>query len=307
MDKIKNSETWKELLINPKFRQKFEECLKTYSYYANTQDLQFKVSDNKLIITYNSKIRNSDLKCQYKLFDQTEFFLDDNNNLIVNCLSGRFESDKGFKFKETSGGIINTHYSYETYDNDGIELAFGRYDDKYAFDKIEYNSFMEDFQSVILGAYNPELASQTTTKGVYPYPKVIGTGSQFIRYIRSIDNLGVVEVTKYSFNKGIRVCDKEYYFSVLPNKEAIYTPELIHIIPGDPFARLDDDSNMKIEEKYLDLGLTENNYLEVAKERFLKELEDGKDKAYAIDEIIIKYDLMIDKVERKEKIKKRTR
>ena len=291
-DKIRNSVVWKELTINPKFKQAFEECLKRYSYYINPSDLSFRIVDNKLMVIYNSKIKSSNVGCQYKLYEQIEFFLDEDDNLIMNGLSGRFESDKGYKFKTTSGGIINTHYSCNVYDPDGIELSFSRYDDKYYYDKIEVNTFMEDFQSVILGAYNPNLSLSANIKGVYPYPKVIGKASQFTRQMRSRDNLGIVEVIKCSFNKDSRVCDKEYYFNVLLTNQDLYTPELIHIMYGEPFAILSDDSTIQITEQYHDLGLTKDNYEEIAEKRFLKELQEARDNLYYVDDIIEKYNII---------------
>ena len=306
-DKIKNSEIWQNLLTNPKFKQAYEECVKRYSYYINPSDLRYRVTEDKFIIGYNSKIKSSDLGCQYRLFEQIEFFLDDKSNLIINGLSGRFETEKGNKFKNTNGGTINTHYSCNVYDPDGIELSFSRYDDRYDFDKIEYNSFMDDFKSVILGACNPMLSSSANNKGVYPYPKVIGKASQFIRQIRSIDNLGLVEVTKWSFNRDNRICDKEYYFNVLLTNQDRYTPELIHIMSGEPFAILNENSIIEISEQYSDLGLTKDNYGLIAEERFLKELKEGKKDLYYVDDIIVKYDILIDKIESKRHIKGRTK
>ena len=308
-DKIKNSELWSELSANPKFKTEFEKCLKKYSYYADPKDLNVKIIDNKLIVVYNSKIRNSDIGCQYKLFEQTEFFYDKNDNLIVNGLAGRFESEKGFKFKTTDGGYINTHYTCVVYDPDGIELSNSRYDDKYSFDKIEVNSFMRDFQSVILGAYNPDLGVYSNATGVCPYPKVVGNNSKFNRQSRSIDNLGLVEVIDCVFDNKSRIYNKAYYFNVLLSNQDIYTPELIHILSGEPFAILNENGDLCITDQYRDMCITKNNYKKVSQRRFLSELKQRKEEeeVYYVDDVYKKYEMLIDKIENdKVNVKKRT-
>ena len=271
IDEIKQSAIWQKLRVNPKFEEEFEKCIRNCLYNVSDADLVFDISDDKLIVYYNSRIKNRDLDCQFKIFDKTEFYLDE-EGLIVNKLNGRLESNYGYDFVSTDGGVVNTNYMCQLFDNDGIELDYQGYSDKYHLTNEEFKVFQNDIKSVIEEAYNPNLASYANVTNVYPRSSIIGRNANYIRQIRSKDNLGIVEVSKCSLTPDARIKNRkeEYYFNTFFNSISKRSPELIHIINGYPFAVVDDNNKMNINHEYIKLGLTDNNYSDVARDRFLK-------------------------------------
>ncbi len=299
IDEIKQNAIWQKLSVNPKFESEFEKCIRNCLYNVSGADLVFDISDNKLIVYYNSSIKNRDLDCQYKIFDKTEFYLDEENNLVVNKLDGRLESNYGYDFVNTDGGVAITNYMCQVYDNDGIELDYQGYSDKYHLTNEEFKVFKDGLKSVIEGAYNPNLASYANVTNVYPRSSIIGRDANFVRQIRSKENLGIVEVSKCSLTPDARIKNRkeEYYFNTFFTGVSKRSPELIHIINGYPFAVIDNNNKMNIDHDYIRLGLTDKNYREVARDRFLKELIESKNSLEYDDELLPKYDLMINKLE----------
>lgn len=308
IDEVKDTITWQNLMAHPKFLEKFNEVIKRCSFYMNINDLIINVSDKKMIISYHSNVRNRDLDCQFKLFNRVELSIDEDNNLIINELSGSLESNYGYSFNDTNGGKLNTHYSCYVYDNLGIELSYQSYGDRYNIDKDTFNAYKEDFSSVIKEAYNPHLESFKNKTGVYCHPNILGYDGRFLKQIRSHDNLGIVEVSKCSFNKqGINNAKEEYYFNTFFGSVASLTPELIHTISGFPFATIDENNHLRVGEDYIKLGVTDKNFKEVARERFLKELKEQKEKYEEDTMILDKYNLMIEKVSQGLDISSKTR
>ena len=305
IEKIKKTDIWNRLLSNPKFELEFEKFINNASYVVDNDDLVFDLRNNKLIIYYTSGIKERDLDCQFKSFEQTEFSLDEDNNLTINSLNGKLESNYGYDFNNTLGGVINTHYSNVVYDNDGVELNYQSYSDKYHLDDNQFNTFKNDLRGVILSAYNPNLASLTKTN---PHPNVVGKYGRYIRQSRSKDNLGIVKVTKYmmSSNANIKNLEEELYFNTFYGNNSANTPELIHIMNGFPFANFDNETFV-IKNDFAKLGLTSRNYQEVARDRFLKELNESKKTVMNIQEALEKYNLMINRIEKEMNIKERTR
>ncbi len=305
IEKIKKTDIWNKLLSNPKFETEFGKFINNSSYDVDSDDLVFDLRNNKLIVYYTTRVKERDLDCQYKSFEQREFSLDKDNNLMINILDGRLESNYGYDFNNTLGGVINTYYSNVVYDTDGIELSYQSYSDKYHLDKNQFNIFKNDLREVILSAYNPNLSSLNKKN---PYPNVIGRFGRFIRQNRSKENLGIVEVTKYTMTPNANISDlkEELYFNTFYSNNSDYTPELIHIMNGFPFANINNDT-FNVNKDFAKLGLTSKNYQEVARDRFLKELNEGKQAVLNIQEALEKYNLMINRLEKERKIKERTR
>ena len=298
IDEIRDTITWKYLMNHPKFLEVFNEVIKRCSFYMNINDLIINVSDKKMIISYNSNVRERELDCQYKLYNRVELSMDDENNLIINELSGSLESNYGYSFKDTSGGRLNTHYSCQVYDRDGIEVSYQSYGDRYNLDSNAFNIYKEDFSSVIKESYNPKLIDFANKTGVYCHPNIIGRDGRFLRQIRSHDNLGIVEVSKCSFNNNSVVNPKEeYYFNTFFGSNSSRTPEMMHLITGFPFATIEKDNSLKFKDDYIKLGINPKNFRLVAKERFLKELKEQKDRYQKDSQILDKYELMIKKIE----------
>ena len=307
IEKIKKTEIWQELSTNPKFVTKFEDCIRKYLYNNTINDLIFEIHDNKLTILHTSRVINRDLDCQYKSFEETEFYLDSDNSLIVNELTGKLESRYGYDFKNTPGGVINTHYSCQVFNNEGIELNYQSYGDKYHLDTNEFSAFKDDLRTIVEGPYNPKIALLANLTGVYPHPRVIGKSSRYVRQIRSENDLGTIEVSRCSFDKETGMVQnprEELYFNLFFTSVSRNTPELIHIINGFPFAVITEDKQIKIDNDYIKLGLTEENYKDVSKDRFLRELKSEKNNFKDLD-IIAQYDLMIKKVEEELSLAKR--
>ena len=295
IDELKKTELWQELSTNKKFMEEFDKYLKDSMYNVDISDLVYEIGDNRLVACYNSNVKNRDLDCQYKVFDKIEFYLDEEGNIIINKLSGKLESNYGYDFLTTNGGVINTHYSCQVFDENGIELDYQSYRDKYHIDSDEFDALESDLKSVTETQYNPNLASYANVTGVYPRANLIGRGAKYIRQIRSKDNLGIVEMTRCSLTPDSRISDikEEYYFNTFYTSAAKNNPELIHIINGFPFANIV-NNDIKINDDYVYLGLTPLNYREVAKDRFLKELQESKNDYKMNKDVSAKYDLMID-------------
>ena len=182
IDEIKQTDIWSKLMSNPKFEIEFERFINNSSYQLDINDLVFSIENNKLTVSYSTDIKERDLDCQYRLFVQKEFYVDDEVNLIVNELSGVLESNYGYDFDNTIGGIINTHYSAIQYDIDGIELNYQSYSDKYHLDNRQFKTFRNDIRDVILNAYNPNLLFSISL----PRPNIIGKEGRFIKQTRNL-------------------------------------------------------------------------------------------------------------------------
>lgn len=302
IDEIRDTITWQNLMVHPKFLESFEEIIQRCSLYMDINDLIISVSDKKMTISYHSDVLDRDFDCQFKLYNHVELSLDNDNNLIINESSGTLESNYGYSFKDTLGGKLNTRYSYHVYDADGIELSYQSYGDRYILDQNTFDAYKKDFSTVIKEAYNPKLGMSTNNQKPYNRPSVMGSERRFLKRVRSGDNLGIVKVIKCSFDSRPK---EEYYFNTSFGGMTNASPELMHLISGFPFATME-DSHLKIMNEYQGLGINDHNYKEVARTRFLKELQEQKDKCE--DPVILdKYDLMIEKLHKELGISSKTR
>ena len=299
LDKIKDTVTWKRLSNNPKFIEEFTRVIRQCLYHVNFDEISVEITDKKINISYCSKTKNRDLDSQYKLFNNVDFFLDDDNNLIINEASGRLESNYGYDFSNTIGGKLNTNYSCNVFDENGIELSFQSYGDKYYLNAEQFKDYNEDLKTKIISTYNPNLFVATSKESIYAIPGIVGNYSRFFKQIRSKDNLGIVKVSEYTFNgNSVKDEKEEYYFNTFFGN-TIKSPELIHVMNGFPFAVIDKNERLSFADDYLKLGLTNTNYQDVARERFLKELISEKEKKGPKDKSITdKYDMMIEKMEK---------
>ena len=308
IDELKNTVTWNRLINNPKFFEIFQSILNRCLYYTSLDDLLFTVNSGQIIVSYNSDVRNRELDCQHKLYNRFEISLDKDNNLIIDELSGSLESNYGYDFENTSGGKLNTHYSCVVYDNMGIELSYQSYGDRYILNPSLFEAYKSNFMSVINGVYNPKLYLYINKYDEYCHPSLIGNEAMFIRKARDINDLGIVKVSKCFFKKDNAIIDveDEYYFNTFYGSKNSDSPELIRIMPGFPFAIVDKSKRMLFKDDYIKLGLNNTNYKNVAKERFLKELQELKGKYENDKNTLGKYDLMIEKLEKELSINSKT-
>ena len=305
LEEIKKTDSWDKLVKNPKFEQEFKNII---GYHVHDmENVEIEHIDNSIIITYESGVRNRDLDCQLKEYNRVIFSLDEENNLVINELDGKLESNYGYGFINTNGGVFKTHYSTRVFDNDGVELSYQSYGDKYHLDEYEFNDYMNDLQRLVLGSLNPKLGNVVNVTGVYPYPPIIGKEGRFIRQIRSKDNLGIVEVVRGFYNPDatLKGLSNEYYFNTFFISPSKLNPELIHIANGFPFAKVLDNDEIVIEDDYKALGLTRDNYKDVARDRFQKELMEEKRDILTNPEALAKYELMLNRLENENKIAKR--
>ena len=298
LDKIKNTVTWKNLCANSKFELEFGRFVKNLTYHINIDDINFIVANQKIIIEAKSEIIKRDLDCEYKTYDKIEFSLDRDNNLIINKKSGNLQSNYGYTFKNTIGGRLNTSYSCQIFNGDGIELLYQSYGDGYDLDQKTFDLYRDDFSKVILGAYDPHLLESFDNKELN-HPGIVGKYGSLLRKMRSDDNLGITQVSRILFGSDTNIASQkeELYFNTFYGSNGV-SPESINFINGFPFATLDKDNVMHFNHHYTKLGLTYDNYQNVARERFLRELKAQKGNHKQSEDTLKKYDLMIEKLEK---------
>ena len=299
IDELKTTVTWNNLTRNPKFFKVFQDILSKCLYYTNLNDLLFTVTSGQIIVSYSSPVKDRELDCQHKLYSRFEISIDKNNNLIVDELSGSLESNYGYDFENTTGGKLNTHYSCETYDDMGIEISYQSYGDRYILNPSKFESYKSNLDSVINDVYNPRLYLYINRGDIYCHPAIVGKEGMFIRKARDVNNLGIVKMSKCFFNKDNEFDAKdEYYFNTFYGSNNSDSPEVIHIVSGFPFAEIDKTKKLFFKDDYIKLGLNDANFKDVAKERFLKELKELKEKHIKNQNVTNKYNLMIEKLEK---------
>ena len=298
MKEIYNTDIWKELEKNDCFSSKYNEIIRQFMFYNDEDKLNLFIDDNKLIITFRSKVFNRDNNCQYIRETKYEMFLDKNSNLVINELTGVLRSKYGYDINNSTGGVLDTHYSCEVYDPNGVELAFQAYSDTYEVNEKDFGIYKIGFLPVVLGSANPNLVLFSNSLGTFLHPSIIGDNPRYIRKIRSKNDLGIVISSKCIFDKLGNILDskEEYYFNTFISNQSLIHPERISYISEYPFATVDENNAMQFSELYTNSGLTENNYKEVANERFLKELQTEKE-LNTSEEILNKYDIMIKMLE----------
>lgn len=310
MEEIYESEVWKNLEKNELFRNKFEETLSKCMFYTDSNSINMKIVDRKLVLSYHSRVINRDNNCQLVRDTKYEFFLDKEDNLIVNEMSGIMRSDYGYDFDNAKGGILDTSYVCDVYDKDGVELSYQSYSDTYDINESQFRAYKNGFLPVIESAYNPNLVSLVNSSSASVRASIMGGSAKLIRQVRSKDNLGIVVNTSCEYDKkGMVVNPKEeFYFNTFLSKRPTLNPSRISFTRNFPFATVDENKVMHFNEIYMNSGLTPKNYVEVANDRFLKELIEERELngRHAPKDVIEKYDLMIKKLEEKN-VLKRTR
>ena len=94
----------------------------------------------------------------YKLNKDSKELTKNKSNLVVNELSGSLRSNYGYDFDTTVGGVLDTSYTCETFDKDGIELAYQSYSDSYEVNEKQFFVYQAGFMKAIESAYNPNLS-----------------------------------------------------------------------------------------------------------------------------------------------------
>lgn len=301
MEKIEKTAIWKKLMANPQFEERYNNILKRARESVNNEsDINIEASLDKLTVQYTEPIKNRELDCQYQTYKYFEFYFDSDDNMIVNKASGTIRSQYGYGFNRSNGGVITTEYSCNVFDADGIELAKQHYADEYELNREEFDIQKDGISGAVHGVYNPHLEETANLTGIYNKPTVIGVNAQFFRQIRSKNDLGIVNKQSCQFDSKIGGAinqKEELFFNTFVCKQNTYTPELIHTIYGHPFGVFDkSDGHLDIDQSFEEYGVTTNNYKEVAKVRFLKELQAIK--AQHLDQkTASKYDMLISKIE----------
>ena len=302
IEELYETDLWQRLTKNTIFFDKFNEVINRCNYYAREADIKLNINDNKIIVSYNIPIRERELNCQTNSEVYFEFFLDEEDNLIINEKSGTMRSNYGYDFANSEGGVLDTHYSCSAFDPEGIELAYQGYNDTIKLDKDSFDTFKEGYFSAINDAFNPNLDRYANKVGVYPKANVIGSNSRFIRQIRSKDNLGIVICSNCQFDNTGKVINskEEYFFNTFLSQQSAMRPEMISHVREYPFAYIDDEFKMRFTNTYRESGLNRDNYEEVAKERFLRELLEDQQTLgrHAPKEVQDKYNLMINRLQR---------
>lgn len=297
LEDLYKTQLWQDLNRNLAFENKFHEVLKKAKWYANEKDIVFSVKDDVLIVRYQSRIQNRDLDCQIMSDAVYEFSFDKENKLLVNEKYGTLRSNYGHDIFESDGGVLDTTYTCNVYDPDGIELSYQRYSDTYILNKEQFNVYKEGFFSALDNAYNPNLVYYVNLS-VIPKPGIIGENGKYYRDYRSINDLGIVDRISCLCGKDGMLSDlkHELYFNSFLSQQSAYQPELIHVISGYPFASIDDKNKMHFNPIFAKLGLGNDNYKIEARKRFLAELKEERLRLEQRD-IDAKYDLMIGRLE----------
>ena len=319
IEELYETELWNKLNKNNAFYSKFNEVIKRCRYYVREEDVKLNIKDEKLVVSYKQPLRERENNCQCTSEVYFEFFLDD-DNLIINKISGEMRSNLGYDFSNSSGGVLDTSYSCEVYDPDGIELAYQGYMDSINLESDTFNVFKEGFSGALNSAFNPNLDQFANVTGVYPKSTVLGTNPWFVREIRSKDNLGIVEFSKCQFDETGKVINQQekYFINTFYAEQSAMHPETICYMRDYPLAIIDENHQLHFNEIYKNISvgededhglrLTSENYKEVVKYRFLKELQDEKERIgrHAPKDVIDKYDLMIERLEQSMKKEERT-
>ena len=301
MEDIYETELWKKLEKNALFKTKLDDILKKCSFYADNNNINVFIKDDKLIITYHSRVINRDIDCQYVRDTKYEIFLDKDNNLVINEMTGTLRSNYGYDFENTTGGVLVTDYFCEVFDEDGVELGYQGYSDLYDINDNQFKNYKNGFLSAIESVYNPNLVLMRNTGSKMVQASVHGELGRYVRQIRSRDNLGIVISSSCEFdNNGNALSPKEeYYFNTFLSKQPSLNPTRISFTKEHPFAIVDENKKMRFNKMYTKAGLTPKNYKEVANTRFLKELVEEKEQngKHIPKDVSEKYDLMIGKLE----------
>ena len=304
---IKETKIWKELCTNSSFEKIYAGIINKHMQDESKKVL---IDQNRIIMNFSSPIRNRELSCQYRDYSQYEIYLDEKNNLIINKMVAEVRSNYGYDFSDNNGGLIDTSYSYNVYDSDGVELSYQNYNDSFSVDSITFDKYKEkyDFEKNT----NPQLEKYVDNNSMLDIPNLLERNNpSYVRRIRQSNDLGLVRVTSYTCTKNDSVFDylkEELFFNTFLNTEAKRNPLKLHIVNGFPFATktLKRDIQLKICDDFLKTGLTSTNFRLVANDRFLKELREDRKKVINNPELLEKYDLMIEKVENKRTEKNKT-
>ena len=316
LEDVKNSSGWKYLSENcpkvfEKYATKFLNMAKPFVnsvIFDDNKDFRDKEGEvihyesnssgsKKVVFSYTSKIKNRDLDCQFKEFKKIEFSLNDENNLVINELSGRLESKYGHSFDESNDEILKTHYSCQVYTPEGVELMYRGYSDIFNLNQEDLNKDM-DLRSIVCDEYNPHLEQyrdgKVSVNGFY------GKSPVLFEQMRTVDNLGLVKVVSSSFDKNGEPVNKkeEFCFNTFIGAKDNIDPFSIFVNRGlDPLAFI---SNGKLMVNYKEAGTSINNYAEVAKTRFgmelrnkLKTLMDSNKKMSSMEsDLLRKYEFL---------------
>ena len=311
---------WKYLkesssVFEKQFNRYLEEAVKLTG--SNALELNYSCVGNEGVICYEGYCRfpgkvvlsfvTKPVNNEYKELKEVTFSLDYNHNLEVNEIYGRLEANHGYNFRNTVGGMVNTSYRRHVYNKDGIELYSRTFSDEITIPTEEpkvvsdkpfigtFKTINDRFHSTIKIVCNP-----FTNKSYV----LAGNNPQFVEQSRSMDNLGLVkEVTSSSFDNIGEFSNKkvEYYLNTFTNGNQNFDPYLIRINSGLPIAYVDKN---EIAVNYQNIGVTVDNYGEIAKRRFvssacerMKTLEEERNKVgwgeydryEAISQLIGKY------------------
>ena len=301
MEEVYETEVWKNLEKNKLFKNIFEDTLNKCLFYTDRDSINIRVVNKKLVLSYHSRVINRDNNCQLVRDTKYEFFQDKENNLIVNEMSGIMRSKFGYDFDNTKGGVLDTSYICDVYDQDGVELSYQSYSDSYNINESQFKAYRNGFLPAIESAYNPNLVSLVNSFKTNVRANIMGDSARLVRYVRSKDNLGIVVSSSLEYDKTGNVINsnEEFYFNTFFSKKPALNPSRISFTRHFPFATVDENNVMHFSEIYMNSGLTQKNYIDVANDRFLKELIEEKELngKHAPKDVIERYDLMIKKLE----------
>lgn len=295
---MKQTELWARLSSNESFMKIYKEkeaTLKAEESYNSK--IATSIEGDNLIMSIDGEVVKYPSGKMGKNYSRVEFAIDEAENLVVNECCGTLYSNNPFDFDRSDTGFLYTHYSSNLYTNDGIELEELYYTDQYDLDSASFNVQKNGFSAAVMSAYNPQLQKDLGTDET-PKPSIIGKKGEFGRTQRTIDNLGLYKQSHIEFQnqgKGVLKMEDKYYFNSFLGSQAANTPLFMHYPYGYHFATSDENGNIIINDRYSDCDLTVDNYEEVAKRLYLKELQEelAKNENPKVQQ---QYKFLIDKV-----------
>lgn len=261
--------------------------LETYTYGAK-----------EVVLSFVSKPKDREDYCQFIQFKRIKFSLNKDGNLAINEMSGRCETNLGYKFDNAKSGKIITEYSYNEFTPEGIELLYRSYTDENEHDDIKYFNCRNNLRGCVMGGYNPRLDEYSGKE----LRTNIQTSPKFTEKSRSIKNLGLVKVVSSSFDANGNPVDKvenECINTFWGTKEEA-NPYLIYINKGIP--PICEHKGDKKIVNYRVEGASLSNYPEVARSVFCSDVNRRRKSLIAakedgvllnhvsIDELLEKYD-----------------
>lgn len=306
VEEIKRNELWEKLERNQAFIFEFKRIWKKMQRYRDKDTSKIEIKDGKLVITTITGVCQRDSKTQCRKVKIYEFSIDTDNKLLLYKKKGTIITCRGKEYWTSSSGKIENKCSCILYDGDGVVLSYQKYTDHKVLKGNVLDTYRLKSIQLVDEAHDPHLPYTIDEKLKAWAPSVVGSRkNKYLKLFRKDDELEIVHRIACSFKQDSEIIDysHELFFSTLSSDDIVnYNPNHINIDEDEEaFATVDSNGEVHINEDALAEGITEEDYKETARERFLDELREDRDAipvAPDTDRVEEMYDLMISKLEK---------